>query len=111
MAGTGAHHHERITDESMATQTATILVTDLVGSTALRADLGEERAESMRSDHDRSLIDAAHANGGTVVKDLGDGVLVMFAGAAEAVAAAVATSATVRPASSRSRTFRRNSGG
>ena len=90
MAGTGAHHHERITDESMATQTATILVTDLVGSTALRADLGEERAESMRRDHDRSLIDAAHANGGTVVKGLGDGVLVMFAGAAEAVAAAVA---------------------
>ncbi len=74
----------------MATQTATILVTDLVGSTALRADLGEERAESVRRDHDRSLIDAAQANGGTVVKGLGDGVLVMFAGAAEAVAAATA---------------------
>ena len=74
----------------MPTQTATILVTDLVGSTALRADLGEERAESMRRDHDRSLADAAQANGGTVVKGLGDGVLVMFAGAAEAVAAAVA---------------------
>lgn len=74
----------------MATQTATILVTDLVGSTALRADLGEERAESVRRDHDRSLIDAAQANGGTVVKGLGDGVLVMFAGAAEAVAAGVA---------------------
>ncbi len=74
----------------MATQTATILVTDLVGSTALRADLGEDRAEAVRRDHDRSLVDAAQANGGTVVKGLGDGVLVMFAGAAEAVASAVA---------------------
>ncbi len=74
----------------MATQTATILVSDLVGSTALRVDLGEERAETVRREHDRSLIDAAQANGGTVVKGLGDGVLVMFAGAAEAVAAGVA---------------------
>jgi class 3 adenylate cyclase len=71
------------------TQTATILVTDLVGSTELRASLGEDRAESVRRDHDRSLVDAAQTHGGTVVKGLGDGVLVMFAGAAEAVAAAV----------------------
>ncbi len=74
----------------MATQTATILVSDLVGSTELRSQLGEERAEVVRRDHDRSLIDAAEANGGHVVKGLGDGVLVMFAGAAEAVAAGVA---------------------
>ncbi len=74
----------------MATQTATILVSDLVGSTELRSKLGEERAEVVRREHDRSLIDAAEANGGTVVKGLGDGVLVMFAGAAEAVAAGVA---------------------
>jgi class 3 adenylate cyclase len=74
----------------MAAQTATILVTDLVGSTALREALGEERAEFVRREHDRALIDAAQSNGGTVVKSLGDGVLVMFAGAAEAVAAATA---------------------
>ena len=74
----------------MATQTATILVSDLVASTQLRSELGEERAEIVRREHDRSLIDAAEANGGTMVKGLGDGVLVMFAGAAEAVAAGVA---------------------
>ena len=74
----------------MAAQTATILVTDLVGSTALREALGEDRAESVRREHDSALIDAAQSNGGTVVKTLGDGVLVMFAGAAEAVAASVA---------------------
>ena len=32
----------------MATQTATILVSDLVGSTELRAALGEDRAEEVR---------------------------------------------------------------
>lgn len=74
----------------MGTQTATILVTDLVGSTALRGAVGEERAEGLRRAHDRSLMEAAQANGGTVVKGLGDGVLVMFAGAAEAVAAGIA---------------------
>ncbi len=74
----------------MGTQTATILVTDLVGSTALRGEVGEDRAETLRRAHDRALVEAAQANGGTVVKGLGDGVLVMFAGAAEAVAAGVA---------------------
>ncbi len=74
----------------MSTQTATILVSDLVGSTALRGEVGEDRAEALRRAHDRALVEAAEANGGTVVKGLGDGVLVMFAGAAEAVAAGVA---------------------
>ena len=45
---------------------------------------------TLRRAHDRALVEAAQANGGTVVKGLGDGVLVMFAGAAEAVAAGVA---------------------
>jgi len=79
----------------MATQTATILVTDLVGSTALRGEIGEDRAEMLRRNHDRQLVEAAEANGGTVVKGLGDGLLVMFAGAAEAVAAAVAMQRSV----------------
>ena len=74
----------------MGTQTATILVTDLVGSTAIRGEVGEDRAEEVRRAHDRGLVEAAQANGGTVVKGLGDGLLVMFAGAAEAVAAGVA---------------------
>jgi class 3 adenylate cyclase len=74
----------------MATQTATILVSDLAGSTALRAEVGEDRAEELRRLHDRALVDAAERNGGVVVKGLGDGVLVRFAGAAEALATAVA---------------------
>src|SRR5262245_7775635 len=74
----------------MGSQTATILVTDLVGSTELRVALGEERAEALRRTHDRLLADAVEAHDGRVVKGLGDGVLALFAGAAEAVAAAVA---------------------
>ena len=74
----------------MTSQTATILVTDLVGSTELRVALGEERAEALRRIHDRLLTDAVTGNGGEVVKGLGDGVLALFSGAAEAVGAAVA---------------------
>jgi len=71
------------------TQTATILVTDLVGSTELRVRLGEEQADALRRVHDDLLTAAVTGHGGTVVKGLGDGVLAMFPGAADAVAAAV----------------------
>ncbi len=74
----------------MSSQTATILVTDLVGSTELRVALGEERAEELRRVHDRLLAEAVTAHGGEVVKGLGDGVLALFTGAAGAVSAAVA---------------------
>jgi class 3 adenylate cyclase/tetratricopeptide (TPR) repeat protein len=70
--------------------TATILVTDVVGSTAVRAALGEEEAERHRRAHDAMLAAAIERHGGEVVKGLGDGALARFAGAADAVAAAVA---------------------
>jgi class 3 adenylate cyclase len=79
----------------MTTQTATILVSDLVGSTELRAALGEDRAEEVRRLHDRALIEVAERAGGIVVKGLGDGLLVQFAGAAEAVGAAVTMQQTI----------------
>jgi hypothetical protein len=72
------------------TQTAIILATDLVGSTAQRSALGEEAAEELRRRHDAVLRAAVVERGGTVVKSLGDGILARFAGAADAVAAAVA---------------------
>jgi class 3 adenylate cyclase/tetratricopeptide (TPR) repeat protein len=71
-------------------QTATILITDLVGSTETRVRLGEDRAEELRRAHDTLLTEQAAAHGGNVIKGLGDGVLVAFAGAAEALSAAVA---------------------
>ena len=72
------------------TGTATILFTDLVGSTAQRAHLGEETAETLRRAHDRLLTDAVAAHHGTVAKSVGDGIMATFPGAAEAVGAAVA---------------------
>jgi class 3 adenylate cyclase len=70
--------------------TATILVTDLVGSTELRVQLGEERADDLRRAHDELLRAAIEGNGGSVVKGLGDGVLAMFDSASDAVSTAVA---------------------
>ena len=81
---------------SGTTQTATILVTDLVGSTAIRVRLGEEQADAQRQVHDELLAAAVTGHGGTVVKGLGDGVLAMFPGAAEAVPGAALAWAAFR---------------
>ncbi|MGH9009346.1 MAG: ATP-binding protein, partial [Acidimicrobiia bacterium] len=74
----------------MSRTTATILFTDLVGSTKLRGGSGEEAAEELRRRHDRLLTEAVEGHGGRVVKGLGDGIMATFAGASDAVAAAVA---------------------
>jgi class 3 adenylate cyclase len=83
-------------------QTATILVTDVVGSTELRVQLGEERADELRRAHDELLRVAVENAGGTVIKGLGDGILALFSGAASAVAAAVAMQQAVYAYSRRS---------
>jgi class 3 adenylate cyclase len=70
--------------------TAIVLFTDLVGSTELRSRLGEDAAEALRQQHDALVSGAIEANRGTVVKNLGDGIMATFAGAADAVGAAVA---------------------
>ena len=70
--------------------TATVLFTDLVGSTASRARLGEEAAEALRKVHDGLIDKAIGSKGGKVVKHLGDGVMATFASAADALSAAVA---------------------
>src|SRR5712691_5244029 len=73
----------------MPSRTATILVTDLVGSTELRVRVGEEAADEFRRVHDRLLADAVDRAGGTLIKGLGDGVLASFPSAADALSAAV----------------------
>lgn len=70
--------------------TATVLFTDVVGSTAVRAQLGEQVAEELRRQHDRLLSEAIEVNSGRVIKGLGDGVMATFTGASDALAAAVA---------------------
>src|SRR2546423_180452 len=71
-------------------QTASVLFTDLVGSTELRGRLGEEAADELRRKHDQLLAQAVEANNGRVIKGLGDGIMATFAGASDAVSAAVA---------------------
>jgi class 3 adenylate cyclase len=70
--------------------TATVLFTDLVGSTELRSRLSDQAAEELRRKHDRLLAEAVEAHQGRVVKGLGDGIMATFAGASDAVAAAIA---------------------
>jgi tetratricopeptide (TPR) repeat protein len=66
------------------------MFTDLVGSTEIRSRVGEDAAEALRVIHDQVLTDAIAANGGQVIKHLGDGMMATFTSAAGAIAAAVA---------------------
>ena len=68
--------------------TATILYTDIVGSTQMRARLGDVEADLVRRRHDEILTAAVSKHGGSVVKGLGDGILAAFGSTAEAVNAA-----------------------
>jgi class 3 adenylate cyclase/tetratricopeptide (TPR) repeat protein len=70
--------------------TAIVLFTDLVGSTELRSRLGEDAAEGLRHQHDALVSRAVEASRGHLVKNLGDGIMATFAGASNAVGAAVA---------------------
>src|SRR3954447_17118352 len=74
---------------AMAAETVTVLFTDLVGSTALLSQVGEEVAEELRREHFGLLRGAIQPSSGREVKNLGDGLMVVFASAADGVAAAV----------------------
>ena len=74
----------------MAAATVTVVFTDLVGSTALLSRVGEERAEELRREHFGLLREAIAKTGGREVKNLGDGLMVVVASAADGVAGAVA---------------------
>jgi class 3 adenylate cyclase len=66
-----------------------VLFTDLVGSTAQRSRLGDAAADELRRAHDATVARAALDASGEVVKGTGDGAMVVFDGAADALAAAV----------------------
>ncbi len=69
--------------------TTTILFSDLVGSTELLQRAGDEDAQRIFKAHYQLLRDAVNANGGTEVKWLGDGLMVAFNAAADAVRCAI----------------------
>ncbi|HMQ27212.1 MAG TPA: adenylate/guanylate cyclase domain-containing protein, partial [Acidimicrobiales bacterium] len=71
-------------------QTVAVLFTDLVGSTARQSEVGDERFDEIRRAHFAVLRDVVEAHQGTEVKNLGDGLMVVFRSASNAIAAAVA---------------------
>jgi class 3 adenylate cyclase/ATP/maltotriose-dependent transcriptional regulator MalT len=68
----------------------TVLFTDLVGSTELQSALAPEAADELRNKHFSALRQAIAASGGTEVKNLGDGIMVVFPAASSALGCAVA---------------------
>ena len=70
--------------------TATVLFTDLVGSTDLLTRLGETAFDDLRREHFAALRGVLETQQGTEVKTLGDGILAVFTSASEALGAAVA---------------------
>ncbi|MDX6580962.1 MAG: hypothetical protein QOI10_146 [Solirubrobacterales bacterium] len=70
----------------MATiELASILITDLVGSTGLESRVGPARADELRREHFGVLRSAVKACGGQEVKNTGDGLMVAFTSPSSAV--------------------------
>jgi class 3 adenylate cyclase len=72
-----------------AIETVSVVMTDVVGSTAIAERLGPAGAEELRREHFALLRDAVVRTGGREVKNLGDGLMVVFTSAAQALMGAV----------------------
>jgi class 3 adenylate cyclase len=66
-------------------RTATVLFTDLVGSTELLSRLGESSFDGLRRARFAALRTTIEATGGVEVKATGDGLLATFSSAADAL--------------------------
>ncbi len=73
----------------MTTENVTVLFTDLVGSTQLQSSVTPDVADTIRRDHFTVLRRSISETGGRKVKNLGDGLMVVFASASAAIASAV----------------------
>src|SRR6187200_671547 len=75
---------------SMTTENVTVVFTDMVASTALASGLSPDEADEARRRHFSVLRQAVTEADGTEVKNLGDGLMVVFATASAALSCAVA---------------------
>ena len=75
---------------STATEMVAVLMTDLVASTAIADRVGPEAAEELRAEHFGLLRSALERSGGREVKNLGDGLMVVFQSASKSLSCAVA---------------------
>jgi class 3 adenylate cyclase/tetratricopeptide (TPR) repeat protein len=75
---------------TVTTENVAILFTDIVGSTELSQRLSQAAADEVRRRHFSVLRQAITEAGGTEVKNLGDGIMVVFRAASAALGCAVA---------------------
>jgi class 3 adenylate cyclase len=75
---------------------ATVLLTDIVGSTERAAQLGDQRWSQLLDSHDEFARRQVSRFNGTGLKSTGDGMLAIFDGPARAIACAVALRSGVR---------------
>jgi predicted ATPase/class 3 adenylate cyclase/DNA-binding SARP family transcriptional activator len=80
----------------MGGEIVSVLFTDLVGSTRLLDQLGDDAAERVRQAHFGLLREAVRTRRGHEVKNLGDGLMVVFPSAVDALDCAVAIQRRVR---------------
>ena len=73
----------------MTIENVTVLFTDMVGSTALASSLSPDSADELRREHFSILRQAVAEAGGTEVKNLGDGLMVVFGSASASLSCAV----------------------
>jgi class 3 adenylate cyclase len=73
-----------------ASESAVLLFTDIVESTRLMTGVSPETAEEIRRGHFAVLREAVSEHGGEEIKNLGDGMMVLFTSAARAISCAVA---------------------
>ena len=83
--------------ERSDTVLATVLFTDIVGSTEQAARLGDQRWRTVLDAHDRAAFREVERYRGRVVKTTGDGILASFDGPARGIKAARAISDAARP--------------
>jgi class 3 adenylate cyclase len=79
-------------DQSLEISSATVLFTDVTGSTALYEALGDARAYRLIRDHFDAVFSAITVHEGVPIKTIGDAVMGVFAYEAAAVRAAFAMS-------------------
>ena len=66
-----------------------VLFTDLVGSTARQSEVGDARFDEIRRSHFSVLRSVVEASQDTEVKNLGDGLMVVFRSGSNAISAGV----------------------
>ncbi|HEY5488917.1 MAG TPA: adenylate/guanylate cyclase domain-containing protein [Candidatus Limnocylindrales bacterium] len=76
---------------------ASVMMTDIVDSTAHAVEMGQERWLELISRHNELAERAIDSNEGRLIKTTGDGVLGLFDSAERAVRAAMAIAQAVRP--------------